>query len=67
MNGCVISGTDGGGKSNVLGFIAKTLSDDPKTKLYIYEEKVFLENLCPNAKTAHDAGRRTYFGTCYGV
>ncbi len=55
MNGCVISGADGGGKSNVLGFIAQTLSKDEKTKLYIYEDKVFLEKLCPNAKTAHDA------------
>ena len=55
MNGCVISGTDGGGKSNILGFIAQTLGKDSKTKLYIYEENVFLEKLCPNAKTAHDA------------
>ncbi len=57
MNGCVISGKDGGGKTNVMGFIAKTLGNDPDTKLYIFEKEgnTFLENLCPNAKTVHDA------------
>ena len=55
MNGCVISGTDGGGKTNVLASIARALGKDDKTKLYIYEEKSFLENLCPNATVAHDA------------
>lgn len=57
MNGCVISGKDGGGKTNILGFIAKTLHNDPDTKLYIYEKEgdTFLEKLCPNAKTVHDA------------
>ena len=55
MNGCVISGSDGGGKTNILGFIVKTLNNDKNTKLYVYEEKSFLEALCPNAKTVHDA------------
>ena len=54
MNGCIITGIDGGGKSNVLGLIAKTLAKDEKTKLYIYEDKPFLEKLCPGAKVAHD-------------
>ena len=55
MNGCVITGEDGCGKSNILGFIAKALGKDSKTQLYIFEEKTFIEKLCPNAKTVHDA------------
>ena len=57
MNGCVISGSNGGGKTNVLGFIAKTLHNDPDTKLYIYEKEgsSFFEKLCPKAKVVHDA------------
>lgn len=56
MNGCVISGKDKGGKTNILGLIAKTLHNDDNTKLYIYEKpgETFLEKLCPNAKTVHD-------------
>ena len=56
MNGCVISGKDGGGKTNVLGMVAKALDNDAGTTLYIYEKagSTFLENLCPNAKTVHD-------------
>ncbi len=54
MGGCIITGTDGGGKSNVLGLIARTLAKDEKTKLYIYEDKPFLENLCKGAKVVHD-------------
>lgn len=53
MNGCVISGSYGAGKSSILGMIAKALDKDSDTALYIYEEKTFIENLCPNAKTAH--------------
>ena len=57
MNGCVISGKDGGGKTNFLAFIARTMNNDPDTTLYIYEKEgdSFLEKLCPNAKTVHDA------------
>ncbi|MBQ7220146.1 MAG: type VII secretion protein EssC [Synergistaceae bacterium] len=53
MNGCVISGAYGGGKSNVLGMIAKALEKDENTTLYVYEEKTFIEKLCPKAKTMH--------------
>ena len=49
MNGCIISGTDKGGKSSILGMIAKALKDDPNTKLYVYEPKPFIEKLCPDA------------------
>ncbi|MBQ3653089.1 MAG: hypothetical protein II954_01575, partial [Synergistaceae bacterium] len=55
MNGCIISGTDGGGKSSVLGVIAKSLNDDKFTRLYIYEVKKFLEPLCPRVVAVHDA------------
>lgn len=54
MNCCIISGVDGGGKSSILGMIAKALNDDPKTKLYVYEEKPFIEKLCPNAIVMHN-------------
>ncbi len=53
MNGCVISGGQGAGKSSILGMIAKALSKDPDTALYVYEEKTFIENLCPGAKITH--------------
>lgn len=53
MNGCIISGTYGGGKSSILGMIAQALGRDEKTKVYVYEEKPFIETLCPNAKTVH--------------
>ncbi len=55
MNGCIISGTDGGGKSSVWGTIAKALNDDKDSKLYIYEVKKFLEPLCQRAVAVHDA------------
>ena len=54
MNGCVISGTDGGGKSMILAMIAHALNEDPDTTLYVYEKKDMIEKLCPNAKVAHD-------------
>ncbi len=53
MNGCVISGAQGAGKSSILGMIAQALSKDPSTALYVYEEKTFIENLCPGAKITH--------------
>ena len=54
MNGCIITGTDNNKNSAVLALIAEALNNAPDTKLYIYETKTFLENLCPNAKTVHD-------------
>ena len=54
MNGCVISGTYGGGKSSILAMIAQALSKDSNTALYVYEEKAFIENFCPGAKVTHD-------------
>lgn len=56
MNGCIISGGNGGGKTNLLGLIAQALAKDPDTSLYIFEKEgnTFLEKLCPNAKTVHD-------------
>ena len=53
MNGCVISGGQGAGKSSILAMIAKALSKDPDTALYVYEEKTFIEKLCPGAKITH--------------
>ncbi|MBQ7544320.1 MAG: type VII secretion protein EssC [Synergistaceae bacterium] len=53
MHGCIISGTFGGGKSSILAMIAKALNDDPKTRLYVYEEDTFIEKFCPNAKVIH--------------
>ena len=53
MNGCVISGTYGGGKSCILGMIAQALDKDPDTTLYIYEENTFIEKLCQKSKTMH--------------
>ncbi|MBR0034172.1 MAG: hypothetical protein IJP54_00710, partial [Synergistaceae bacterium] len=53
MNGCIISGTFGGGKSTILAMIAKALNDDPKTKLYVYEEDAYIEKFCPNAVVIH--------------
>ena len=53
MNGCVITGTNGGGKSSILGMIAQALDKDPNTALYVYEEKIYLEKLCPNARIMH--------------
>ena len=54
MNGCVISGTDGSGKSSILGIIAHALDEDPDTTLYVFEKNSMIEKLCPNAKIAHD-------------
>ena len=53
MNGCIISGTFGGGKSSILAMIAKALNDDPKTRLYVYEEDSFIEKFCPKATVVH--------------
>lgn len=53
MNGCVISGTYGGGKSSILGMIAAALSKDPDTKLYVYEDKSFMEKFCKGAVIMH--------------
>ena len=53
MHGCVISGGYGSGKSSVLGMIAQALSKDTDTKLYIYEEKSFMEKFCSGAVIMH--------------
>lgn len=53
MNGCIISGPDGGGKSSILAMIAKALDEDPDTKLYVYEEQSFIEKFCHNAVIIH--------------
>lgn len=53
MNGCVISGTYGGGKSSTLAMIAQALEKDGKTKLYIYEDNDLISKLCPSAEAAH--------------
>ncbi len=55
MNGCVISGATGGGKSAVIAMIAQALDKDPNTTLYAYEENTYIETLCPNSKTVHKA------------
>jgi S-DNA-T family DNA segregation ATPase FtsK/SpoIIIE len=54
MNGCVISGLPGRGKSNVMGWIVRSLAEDPETSVYIYEKGSFLENLHDGAKVGHD-------------
>ena len=43
MNGCIITGTEKGGKSSILGMIAKALNDDADTKLYVYDREVLPE------------------------
>lgn len=53
MNGCIISGPEGSGKSNLLGLIVNAASQDLNTKVYIYERKTFLENLSMASITAH--------------
>ncbi len=55
MNGCVISGAKGGGKSAVIAMIAQALDKDPNTTLFAYEENTYIETLCPNSKTVHKA------------
>jgi S-DNA-T family DNA segregation ATPase FtsK/SpoIIIE len=59
MHGCVVSGTPGSGKSNVLGWIVRALSEDAGTTLYIYEKGNALESLAGSQKgsaalAAHD-------------
>ena len=54
MSGCVISGADGSGKSSILAMIAQALDKDQNTKLYVYEEKPFIEKLCKNAVIMHN-------------
>jgi hypothetical protein len=54
MNGCVISGAPGSGKTNVLGWIVRGFSEDEEAALYIYEKGNVLKNLCGGAKIAHD-------------
>jgi S-DNA-T family DNA segregation ATPase FtsK/SpoIIIE len=38
MHGCVISGTPESGKTNVLGWIVRGLSEDAETTVYLYEK-----------------------------
>jgi hypothetical protein len=54
MNGCVISGEPGSGKTNTLGWLVRALSEDPDTSLYIYEKGSALESLCGASKVGHD-------------
>lgn len=54
MNGCIVSGAEGSGKTNALGLILRALGQDPGTTLYLYEQGTFLEGLCPGAHVAHD-------------
>jgi S-DNA-T family DNA segregation ATPase FtsK/SpoIIIE len=49
MHGCVISGTPGSGKTNVLGLIVRALREDPDTRIYIYEKGYVLESLASEA------------------
>lgn len=53
MNGCIISGTDGGGKSTILAMIAQALDKDSNTRLYVFEEKPLMEKICKNAVIMH--------------
>ena len=53
MNGCIITGAASSGKSSILGMIAVALDKDTNTKLYVYEEKSFIEGLCKNAHVMH--------------
>jgi S-DNA-T family DNA segregation ATPase FtsK/SpoIIIE len=52
MNGCVVSGTPGSGKTNVLAWIVRGISKDADTNVYVYEKGSALESLCGRAKTA---------------
>jgi S-DNA-T family DNA segregation ATPase FtsK/SpoIIIE len=55
MNGCVISGLPGSGKTNALGLIVRALAGDSDTDIYIYEKGDALESLCGGrARTARD-------------
>ncbi|MCL2461980.1 MAG: type VII secretion protein EssC, partial [Defluviitaleaceae bacterium] len=55
MNGCVITGAPGSGKTNALGWLVAALSEDAETSLYIYEKSSFLQALCGGAENAHIA------------
>jgi S-DNA-T family DNA segregation ATPase FtsK/SpoIIIE len=55
MNGCVISGPPGSGKTNALGLIVRALARDPGTAVYIYEKGDALKSLCDGRdKTSRD-------------
>lgn len=54
MNGCVISGLPGSGKTNLLGLLANALDKREGTRLYIFEKGSFLQALCSNTKVFHD-------------
>ncbi|MDR2180687.1 MAG: type VII secretion protein EssC [Synergistaceae bacterium] len=49
MHGCVISGTPGSGKTNILGLLVRALREDPDTRIYIYEKAYVLENIASEA------------------
>ena len=53
MNGCIIAGDKGSGKSTILAKIAQAASKAPYTRVYVYEDKPFIEKLCPDAVIMH--------------
>ncbi|MDR2175042.1 MAG: type VII secretion protein EssC [Synergistaceae bacterium] len=56
MNGCVISGAPGSGKTNLLGRIIQGLLEDGETAVWLYEKNPALESLRGPGKltAAHD-------------
>ncbi|GHS95057.1 type VII secretion protein EssC [Synergistales bacterium] len=61
MNGCVISGSPGSGKTNVLGLIARALHKDGGTRLYIHEKGSRLASLCEGARVARNSAESDAF------
>ena len=54
MNCCVIAGSAGSGKSNLLGLIALAFSKDPECTLYLYEKGDLLKSIHTNGLAAND-------------
>jgi S-DNA-T family DNA segregation ATPase FtsK/SpoIIIE len=63
MNGCVISGLPGSGKTNVMGWIVRALASDPDTDVYVYDKGGALGALGEALKVAHDGGEFDAFLT----
>jgi S-DNA-T family DNA segregation ATPase FtsK/SpoIIIE len=63
MNGCVISGLPGSGKTNVLAWIVKALSADPDTEVYVYEKGDELGASGADLKVARDGAEFDSFLT----
>jgi len=62
MNGCVVSGAPGSGKTNILGWIALALSKDPATTVYIYEQGENLQAVVGGGSEAHPSTIITHNG-----